>query len=144
MRFAPVILIALTVPAAAQAAPDPDIRKIERVLRDPATADRISRSLDGLTDALMSIRVGPIQAALEGRDPTPGEQSLTVGDLERSKGPQAEAELRAKIRSAGPAVAQGLTAIANALPAMSKAMDDIERAVDRVSANMPDPTYPKR
>jgi len=135
-------ILALASPVAA--APDPDMQRLEQVLRDPATADRISRSLDGLTDALMSIKVGPIKAALEGREPTAEERNLTVGEIERRKNPQAEAEMRARIRAAGPAIAQGMNAVANALPAMSKAMEDIERAVDRMSANLPDPTYPKR
>jgi len=134
--------VALASPVAA--APDPDVQRLEQVLRDPATADRISRSLDGLTDALMSIKVGPIKAALEGREPTAEERNLTVGEIERRKNPQAEAELRAKVRAAGPAIAQGMNAVANALPAMSKAMEDFERAVDRMSANLPDPTYPRR
>jgi hypothetical protein len=142
-RVAPFLsLAACALPA--QAAPDRDLTKIERALRDPATTDKVTRSIDGLTDALMSLKVGPLRAALEGREPTAEERTVTVGDLERRKDPQAEARLRTKIRAAGPAIAQGMTAVANALPAMSKAIDDIERAVDRARANMPDPTYPKR
>lgn len=135
-------LMAFALPA--HAAPDPDLQKIERALRDPAVADQVVKSLDGLTDVVMSLKVGRLQAAMEGREPTAEERSLTIGDIERSKGPEAEATLRAKIRAMGPAIAKGMNAVANALPAMSKAMEDIERTIDRATANMPDPTYPKR
>lgn len=135
-------LMAFALPA--DAAPDPDLQKIEQALRDPAVADKVVKSLDGFTDAVMSLKVGPLQAAMEGREPTAEERNLTIGDIERRKGPEAEANLRAKIRAAGPAIAKGMNAVANALPVMSKAMDDIERTIDRATANMPDPTYPKR
>lgn len=144
MRLGIVLLsfVALAVPA--QAAPDRDLQKIQRALNDPSTAQRINRSIDGLTDVLMSLKVGALQAALEGREPTAADHEMTLGQIESHKGPQAEAELRAKIRAAGPAIAGGMNAIANALPAMSRVLEDMERAIDKAAANMPDPAYPKR
>ena len=35
-------------------------------------------------------------------------------------------------------------ALASALPAMTGAMEDLEKALDKIAANVPDPTYPKR
>lgn len=144
MRNVLLVLPLLATAAPAAAEPARDLQAVERALRDPATADKLGRSLDGLTDALMSLKVGPLQAALEGREPTPAERNLTVGDIERRRNPQAEAELRAKIRNAGPAIAQGMNALASVLPVMTKALEDIDRAVERAAANMPDPTYPNR
>lgn len=139
MRILIVPLLLLSAPAAAA----PDMREIERALRDPATAERLDRSLEALTDAFLDLKVGGVKAALEGRKASPSEQSLTLRDLERSEGRDPEA-IRRHIREAGPALAKGLNALAEALPAMSRALGDIETAVARAAANMPDPNYPKR
>ena len=132
-------LWALAAPAAAA----PDDSGLEQALRDPATAERIDRSLSTLTDALLDLKVGGVKAALEGRRPDPAEQALTVRDLERSEGRDPEA-IRRQVREAGPALAKGMNALADAIPAMTRAMGDIEKAIERAAANMPDPNYPKR
>jgi len=139
MRILLLPLLAFAAPAAAA----PDTSEIERALRDPATAERVDRSLSALTDALLDLKVGAVKAALEGRKADPSEQALTVRDIERSQGRDPEA-IRRHVREAGPALAKGMNALADALPAMSRAMGDIEKAIERAAANMPDPTYPKR
>ncbi len=128
---------------ASPAAAAPDTREIEQALRDPATAQKIGRGMESMTDALLDLKVGEVQAAIEGREPGPADRALTVRELERRNGRDAEA-IRRQIRDAGPAIAKGMNAIASALPAMTRAMQDIERALDKAVANMPDPTYPKR
>ena len=135
--FVPLLLFA--TPAAAA----PDASGLEQALRDPATAERLDRSLSALTDALLDLKVGGVKAALEGRKPSPSEQALTVRDLERGEGRDPEA-VRRHVREAGPALAKGINALADAIPAMSRAMGDIEKAIERAAANMPDPNYPKR
>ncbi len=139
MRILFLPLLAFTAPAAAA----PDTSEFERALRDPATAERVDRSLSALTDALLDLKVGGVKAALEGRRADPSEQGLTVRDIERSQGRDPEA-IRRHVREAGPALAKGMNALADALPAMSRAMGDIEKAIERAAANMPDPTYPRR
>ena len=139
MRILIVPLLILAAPAAAA----PDTSGLEQALRDPATAQRIDRSLGALTDALLDLKVGGVKAALEGRKADPAEQALTVRDLERSEGRDPEA-IRRHVREAGPALAKGMNALAEAIPAMTRAMGDIEKAIERAAANMPDPTYPKR
>ena len=134
-------LAAFTSASPALAAPDTSA--IEQALRDPATAQKLDRSLETMTDALLDLKVGGMKAALEGREAAPGERSLTLREMERRAGRDPEA-IRRTIREAGPAISGSLNALANALPAMTKALDDISRAVDRAAANMPDPTYPKR
>ena len=139
MRILIIPLLALAAPAAAA----PDASGLEQALRDPATAERIDRSLSALTDALLDLKVGGVKAALEGRKPNASEQRLTVRDLERQEGRDPEA-VRRHVREAGPALAKGMNALAEAIPAMTRAMGDIEKAIERAAANMPDPTYPKR
>lgn len=143
MRGLTLSLSVLALAASAPAAAAPDASGIEQALRDPATTDRIDRSLNALTDALLDLKVGDVQAALEGRQADPSERALTVRDLERRQGRDPEA-VRRQIREAGPAIAKGMNALADAIPAMTRAMGDIEKAIERAAANMPDPTYPKR
>ena len=137
------VLLVPSLLLAAPAAAAPDASGLEQALRDPATAQRIDRSLSALTDALLDLKVGGVKAALEGRTADLSERSLTVSDLERQDGRDPEA-IRRHVREAGPALAKGMNALADAIPAMSRAMGDIEKAIERAAANMPDPTYPKR
>ena len=139
MRIMILPLLLLSAPAAAA----PDASGLEQALRDPATAERLDRSLKALTDALLDLKVGEVKAALEGRKAAPSEQALTVRELERRQGRDPEA-IRRQVREAGPALAKGMNALADAIPAMTRALGDIEQAVERAAANMPDPTYPKR
>ncbi len=92
----------------------------------------------------MNIRVGEARAALEGRDATPRERNMTVGDYARRNDPDFDRHLHQQIASVEPQVQRGVRAVNHALPAVSQAIDDAERAVDRAIANMPDPTYPRR
>jgi hypothetical protein len=135
----PLILFAAGAPAAAA----PETGAIEQALRDPATAERIDRSIGALTDALLDLKVGEFQAAIEGRKPSAADRALTVRELERRSGRDPEA-IRRQIREAGPAIAKGMNALAEALPALTRALTDVEKAVERAAANMPDPNYPKR
>jgi hypothetical protein len=135
----PLILFAAASPAVAA----PETGAIEQALRDPATAERIDRSIGALTDALLDLKVGELQAAIEGRQPSAADRALTVRELERRNGRDAEA-IRRQVREAGPAIARGMNALAEALPALTRALTDVEKVVERAAANMPDPNYPKR
>jgi hypothetical protein len=134
-------IAALSAPAAAE---PPATITVPPELTDPHRADKLARTMDGLTDALLDLKVGEIQAAAEGRKATPAERNLTVRDIERRKDPDFDRNVRRQIAEAGPKIAQGMKALSDALPAMMKALDDASRAIDRAAANMPDPTYPKR
>lgn len=137
----PLILFAAAIGTRAAAAPATS--ELEQALRDPAIAERIDRSMKAMTDALLDLKVGELQAAVEGREPTPADRSLTVRELERRGGGDPES-IRRTIRDAGPAIAKGMNALASALPAMTGAMEELEKALDKIAATMPDPTYPKR
>jgi len=140
-----LIILPLLWCASPALAQDPSAEiKVPRELTDPATADKLAKTMDGLTNALLDLKVGEIQAAVEGRKPTPAERKLTVREIERRKDPNFERNVRRQVAEAGPKIAQGMQALSDALPAVMKALDDASRAIDRAAANMPDPTYPKR
>ena len=140
-----LIILPLLWCASPALAQDPSAEiKVPRELTDPATANKLAKTMDGLTNALLDLKVGEIQAAVEGRKPTPAERKLTVRDIERRKDPNFERNVRRQVAEAGPKIAQGMQALSDALPAVMKALDDASRAIDRAAANMPDPTYPKR
>jgi hypothetical protein len=117
---------------------------VPRQLTEPATADKLARTMQGLTGALLDLKVGEVKAAVEGRRATPAERKLTVRDLGRRDDPNFDRKVQREIAEAGPKIAQGMKVLSDALPPMMKALDDVSRAIDRAAANMPDPTYPKR
>jgi len=118
--------------------------KVPRELTDPATVDKLAKTMQGLTGALLDLKVGEVQAAVEGRKATPAERKLTVRDLGRRDDPNFDRKVQRQIAEAGPKIAQGMKVLSDALPPMMKALNDVSRAIDRAAANMPDPTYPKR
>ena len=138
------ILIVLPIllcssPALAQPAP-----QLPPELTDPATVHQLIGSLDQLSRALMNVRIGEARAALEGRDATPRERNMTVGDYARRNDPNFDRNLHQQIASVEPQVQRGVQSVNRALPSLMQALDDAERAIDRAVANMPDPTYPRR
>jgi len=141
MRKNLILLLLLGASAPAMAQPVP---QLPPELTDPATVHQLAGALDELSRALMNIRVGEARAALEGRDATPRERNMTVGDYARRNDPDFDRHLHQQIASVEPQVQRGVRAVNHALPAVSQAIDDAERAVDRAIANMPDPTYPRR
>jgi len=126
-------------PALAQAAP-----QLPPELTDPATVHQLAGTLESLTHALMNVRIGDAKAALEGRDATPRERNMTVGDLARRDDPNFERHMHQQIATIEPQVQRGVQAMNRALPAVMQSLDDAQRAIDRALANMPDPTYPRR
>ena len=140
-----LILLPLLMTASPVLAQDrPAEIRVPPELTDPAMADHLARTMDGLTDALLDLKVGELQAAAEGRKATAAERRLTIRDIERRKDPDFDRKLRRQVSEARPRIAQGMKALSDALPAVMKALDDAGRAIDRAAANMPDPTYPKR
>ena len=134
-------LLILGSPLAAQTpAPVQPQQDIQRALNDPAMADRLANAMEALSDAFMKIPVGEVQAAVEGRKPTPQEKRLTVGDIARRD----HVDVRRQIAETRPRIRHSMKAMADALPVLMKSLSDASEALDRAAANMPDPTYPKR
>jgi hypothetical protein len=133
----PLLLVAS--PAVAQSAP-----QLPPELTDPATAQKLSNTAEALSDAVMSMQIGEVRAAVEGRDATPVERHITVGDLARRDDPDFDRHLHQKIASVGPRVQQSMRALNEALPAIMESLAQAKKSLERAVANMPDPTYPRR
>ena len=124
----------------AMAAPDAD-RQIPPELSDPAVADKLTRALGPLSRALMNIPIGELEAALSGREPTAADRSKRLSD---QIGPEGQKELEATIATAGPKMQAMQKALVASLPAIMSALGDVGKQLEQATANLPDPTYPKR
>jgi hypothetical protein len=144
MRKCLIILPLLMTASPVLAQDRPAEIRLPPELTDPAMADKLTRTMDGLTDALLDLKVGEIQAAAEGRKATPAERKLTIRDIERRKDPNFDRKLHRQLNETGSRISEGMQAMSDALPAVMKAIDDAGRAIDRAAANLPDPTYPRR
>jgi hypothetical protein len=124
-------------PALAQAAPPAG-------QIDPAAADKLANGVQALSKALLDIRVGELQAALDGREATPAEKKVTVRDVARSRDPDFDRHFQQQIAQVGPALRQSVEALNDALPQLMQSLEQAQKSLERAAANMPDPNYPKR
>ena len=131
-------LLMATAPVAA-AAPQPQ-PQVPPQLSDPAFADRLANAMQAMSKALLDMPVGELQAAAEGRQPTPADRARTVRDIE----PGVDREVQGKIAQARPMIRQSMKALSDALPAVMKSLHEAQESIERAAANMPDPNYPKR
>ena len=138
LALLPLTLLATPAPALAQHAQP--TAEVQRVLSDPATADKLANVMQALSQAFLNLPVGSVEAAVEGRPPTPADRSRTI----RSENPNIDRELDAQIAQSRPMMRQGMKAMADALPGMMKGFKEAQKSVERALSNMPDPTYPKR
>ena len=138
------ILAIATILIATPAAAQPVAPQLPSVLTDPASAQRLTGVLDAITDAVLSMRVGEVRAAVEGREATPQERAMTVRDMARRDDPEFDRHLRGKLAAVGPTIQQGAQAVNRALPVVMRSLDDAQRSIERAVANLPDPTYPRR
>ena len=111
---------------------------------DPAVADRLANAVQTLSTSLLDLRVGGVEAAIEGREATPDEKRLTVRDLARRDDPDFDRKIEQQIAQAKPMIRQSMKALNEALPAMMQSLERARKSFERAMANMPDPTYPKR
>lgn len=139
--FALLPLVLCAAPALGQSVAPPPPRPIQI---PPQTADRLADSMQSLSQALLDMRVGGVQAAIEGRKATAAEKNLTVRDLGRRKDPNFDRNIQQQIAAAKPRMEQSIQALNQALPEMSEDIQRAQRAIERAMANMPDPNYPKR
>src|SRR3954454_20264711 len=146
MRTALALLAAATLaaPAAAQSPARQPAPDVQRALTDPAIADKLTNVMQALSKAFLDLPVGPVEAAVDGRAPTPAERNLTVRDLGRRDDPNFDRNLQRQIAQSKPMIQGSMKALSEALPALMRSMDDAGKAIDRAAGNLPDPTYPKR
>ena len=124
----------------AMAAPEAD-RQIPAELSDPAMADKLTKMLGPLMRAMMDMPVGEMEAAIAGREPTPADKARRVRD---QLGPDGQKALEANIARAGPQMRAMQKALVASLPSLMGALSGVEKELERTTANLPDPTYPKR
>ena len=134
-----VLLLLCAGPALAQPVPPPLPQ-----LADPALANRVADSMQALSNALLNMPVGELEAAVEGRHATAAEKRMTVRDIARRDDPDFERKLHQQVADAKPMVRQSIKALNDSLPAMMQGLHQAQQALDRALANMPDPTYPQR
>lgn len=137
----PLILLSLLIPAAPAMAQPPSLPP---ELTDPSVAQRLTRSMQVMSKALLDMRVGELEAAAEGREASAAEKKLTVRDLGRRKDPNFDRDFQQKIATAGPMVDRSVKALNQALPSLLQSLEQTRDALERAAANMPDPAYPKR
>ena len=138
LGLVPLMMVAAPVGAAApQPQPQP---QVPPQLSDPALADRLTTVMQAMSKALFDMPVGELQAATEGRQPTPADRARTVRDIE----PGFDRDVQAHIAQARPMIRQSMKAISDAMPAVMKSLHDAQESIERAAANMPDPNYPKR
>ena len=133
-------LALIPVPASAAPAETPQAQ-IPPELSDPAVADKLTRALGPLSRALMNMPIGELEAALAGREATAADRSKRLSD---QIGPEGQKELEATIAAAGPQMRAMQKALVASLPAIMSALGNVEKELEQATANLPDPTYPKR
>jgi hypothetical protein len=109
-------------------------------LTDPQTAYRLSDAMQALSKIVLDLKVGEVQAALEGRKATAAEKKMTIRDL----GHIDDKQLQRKIAEARPQIEQSMKALQKSLPELMSSLEQAQHSLDRAVANIPDPTYPKR
>ena len=136
---APLFLLA--APVAAQPA---ESMQIPPQFTDPAMAETLGNMMQVLSKSLLDMRVGEIQAAVEGRQATAEEKRLTVRDLGRGKDPNFDRNFERQIAQSKPMIQNSMRALAQALPAMSSTLSEAAGQMERAMENMPRPDYPRR
>jgi len=138
--FALLPLLMAAAPVAAAAPQQQPQAQVAPQLSDPAMADRLAGTMQAMSKAFLDLPVGEIEAAVEGRPPTPADRNRTL----RSEDPNLDREVQTHIAQARPMIRQSMKAISDALPAVMKSLAEARESIERAAANMPDPNYPKR
>ena len=137
LALVPLALLASPATAAPKEAP-----KLPPELSDPAMADKLGKMMGALTRALMDMPVGELEAAAQGREPTPADKAKRVRD--HIGGPDAEREVEAQVAASGRTMQAATKALVDSLPSLMTALGEMESRLERATANLPDPTYPRR
>jgi hypothetical protein len=144
MRALLIALPLALVPVPALAAPAETAAaqaQIPSELSDPAMADKLSKILGPLMKAMMDMPIGEVEAAMAGREPSPADKKKRLGD---ELGPEGQKELAATVARAGPQMQAMQRALVASLPAIMSSLGNLEKELEQATANLPDPTYPKR
>jgi hypothetical protein len=133
----PLLMAPVPALAAPKAAP-----QLPPELSDPAMADKLGKMAGALTRALMDLPVGELEATIQGREPTPADRAKRVRD--EIGGLAAERQVEAQVAQSGRHMQAMSKALVDSLPSIMSALDQMESSLERATANIPDPTYPRR
>ena len=133
-------LLLLASPALAQSTPYDNA--IPRELTDPAMPAQVGRMAGALTKALMNVPIGEVEAAIDGRPATPADRNRTIGNT--VGGPGMEGQVEQQVASSAGTVQSSARALQRAMPAIERALGQAAADIARATANLPDPTYPRR
>ena len=144
----PLALVASPALAQTKPAPPPEVIPetitVQPELTDPAMADRLGGMMQALSKAFLNLPVGEIEAAAEGRPATQTDRRETIRDLGKKANPNFERNLNQQLEASRVSMQATMKAFAAALPAMTKSLAEARRAIEQVTANLPNPNYPKR
>jgi hypothetical protein len=104
-------------------------------MTDPQFIQRLMDMSDALSKAFLDLRVGEIEAAAEGRQPTAEDRNRTVGQVVRIS-PQ---ELDRQIAEARPQVEAATQAFVRELPKITRSLSKAAKALQQAADNMPRP-----
>ena len=135
-------LLSLATPALAQAYPAP--APIPPQIMDPALPAQLGRMAGALTHAFMSLPVGELEAAIDGRPATPADRRKTVGSETRRDNPYVEQDIQRDVASSAGAMQSSARAMQRAIPAIQQALGAAAAVIERETANLPSPAYPRR
>ena len=141
MRALLIAVPLLLTPMPAMAAPKAP-QPVPPELSDPAMADQLGKMAGALTKALMDMPVGELEAAAQGREPTAADRARTVRD--QIGGPDAEHQVEAQVAATSKQMQAMGKALMASLPSIMASLENAEEELERATANLPDPTYPKR
>ena len=130
-------------PALSQTKPAETVA-IPQALSDPATADKLARMMQSLSQAFLNMPVGEIEAAAQGREVTQADRGRTLREVGRRDDPNFEQNFQRDVAATGPMIQATMKAFVAGLPAMMKGMSEAGRELEKVTDNMPRPNYPKR
>ena len=131
-------------PARATPAAPAETMAIPQALSDPATADKLARMMQALSQAFLNMPVGELEAAAQGRAVTPADRNRTLREVGRRDNPNFERDLQADLAGSRGMIQATTKALVAALPSVMKAMSEAGRELDKAAANLPSPNYPKR
>lgn len=140
MRKLFLIALLSTAAAPAVAAPAPREPALPPEVADGRMVDQIGTMVGAVTRALLDLPVGELEAAVENRPVTRADRSRTLGSVTGTD----ERELAAGIEQGKGAIRAGGEAMARAVPVIREAIDKAAAQIDRVTANVPQPGYPRR
>lgn len=146
MRLFVTALIASLCAAPVFAAPKPAATSkpapiaVPPELSDPALADKLGRMSGVLAKAMMDMPVGEMEAAIANRPATPADKARKVRDVAGMD----EQMVAARAAASGQTMQAMTKALVASLPAILASLGGVRAELEKATANLPDPTYPKR